>query len=172
MKQDVDTVIKFQEKTNKNEKYMRLALKEAMIAYQNGDVPVGCVIVKDDKVIAKAHNIRQAKKDTLGHAEVVAIKKACKKLNAWVLEGCTIYVTLEPCLMCAGAILNARIDELVYATEEPKFGSIESVAKVLDNDKYNHNVKIEKGVLKEEASQILKNFFKEIRIKKTFDKTK
>ena len=171
MKLDVDTVIKCQEKTN-NEKYMRLALKEAMIAYQNGDVPVGCVIVKNNKVVAKAHNIRQTKKDTLGHAEVVAIKKACKKLNAWVLEECSIYVTLEPCLMCAGAILNARIDKLVYATEEPKFGSIESVANVLDNEKYNHKVKIEKGVLKEEASTMLKNFFKELRNKKTIDKSK
>lgn len=170
MKQDVDTVIKCQIKNNEI-KYMQLALKEAKKAYQNGDVPVGCIIVKDDVVIAKGYNIRQAKKDTLGHAEIVAIKKACKKLNAWILEGCTMYVTLEPCLMCAGAILNARIKKLVYATEEPKFGSIESVANVLDNNKYNHRVEIEKGVLKEEASLLLKNFFKEIRVKKTIDKT-
>ena len=146
-----------------NEYYMRLALKEARIAYKNGDVPVGCVIVKDDKVIAKAHNVRQLKKDTLGHAEIVAIKKACKKLNTWILEDSTIYVTLEPCLMCAGAILNARIKKLVYATEEPKFGAIESVANVLDNPKYNHFVQVEKNVLKEEASSMLKEFFRELR---------
>ncbi len=146
-----------------NEYYMRLALKEARIAYKNGDVPVGCVIVKDDKVIAKAHNVRQLKKDTLVHAEIVAIKKACKKLNTWILEDSTIYVTLEPCLMCAGAILNARIKKLVYATEEPKFGSIESVANVLDNPKYNHFVQVEKNVLKEEASSMLKEFFRELR---------
>lgn len=170
MKQDVDTAIKCQEE-NKDVIYMQLALQEAKKAYQNGDVPVGCVIVKDDLVIAKAYNIRQAKKDTLGHAEIVAIKKACKKLDAWILEGCTMYVTLEPCLMCAGAILNARIEKLVYATEEPKFGSVESVAQVLDNDKYNHHVIVQKGILKEEASELLKNFFKEIRIKKTIDKT-
>ena len=146
--------------------YMNLALKEAKKAYLKGDVPVGCVIVKNGEVIAKAHNTRQSKNDTMGHAEINAIKKACKKLNAWILEDATIYVTLEPCLMCAGAILNARISNLVYATEEPKFGSVESVANVLDNDKYNHKVKIEKGVLKEESSNLLKTFFKELRNKK------
>ena len=151
---------------------MNLALKEAKKAYLKGDVPVGCVIVKNGEVIAKAHNTRQSKNDTMGHAEINAIRKACKKLNAWILEDATIYVTLEPCLMCAGAILNARISNLVYATEEPKFGSVESVANVLDNDKYNHKVKIEKGVLKEEASTMLKNFFKELRNKKTIDKSK
>ena len=146
--------------------YMNLALKEAKKAYLKGDVPVGCVIVKNGEVIAKAHNTRQSKNDTMGHAEINAIKKACKKLNAWILEDATIYVTLEPCLMCAGAILNARISNLVYATEEPKFGSVESVANVLDNDKYNHKVKIEKGVLKEESSNLIKTFFKELRNKK------
>ena len=146
--------------------YMNLALKEAKKAYLKGDVPVGCVIVKNGEVIAKAHNTRQSKNDTMGHAEINAIKKACKKLNAWILEDATIYVTLEPCLMCAGAILNARISNLVYATEEPKFGSVESVANVLDNDKYNHKVKIEKGVLKEESSNLLKTFFKDLRNKK------
>lgn len=146
--------------------YMNLALKEAKKAYLKGDVPVGCVIVKNGEVIAKAHNTRQSKNDTMGHAEINAIRKACKKLNAWILEDATIYVTLEPCLMCAGAILNARISNLVYATEEPKFGSVESVANVLDNDKYNHKVKIEKGVLKEESSNLLKTFFKELRNKK------
>ena len=149
-----------------NEYYMKLALAEAKKAYRKGDVPVGCVIVKDNQVIAKAHNVRQSKNDTLGHAEVVAIKKACKKLNAWILEGATIYVTLEPCLMCAGAILNARIDKLVYATEEPKFGVIESVTKVFDNNAFNHKIEIEKGVLKEESSDLLKSFFKELRNKK------
>ncbi len=145
---------------------MNLALKEAKKAYLKGDVPVGCVIVKNGEVIAKAHNTRQSKNDTMGHAEINAIRKACKKLKAWILEDATIYVTLEPCLMCAGAILNARISNLVYATEEPKFGSVESVANVLDNDKYNHKVKIEKGVLKEESSNLLKTFFKELRNKK------
>lgn len=145
---------------------MNLALKEARKAYLKGDVPVGCVIVKNGEVIAKAHNTRQSKNDTMGHAEINAIRKACKKLNVWILEDATIYVTLEPCLMCAGAILNARISNLVYATEEPKFGSVESVANVLDNDKYNHKVKIEKGVLKEESSNLLKTFFKELRNKK------
>lgn len=163
MKQDVVIAIRFLEKIMNNEKYMQLALKEARKAYEKGDVPVGCVIVKDDKVIASAHNIRQSKKDTLGHAEIVAIKKACRKLNSWILEDATIYVTLEPCLMCAGAILHARIKKLVYATEEPKFGAIESVTKVFENTKFNHTIEIEKGVLKDESSVLLKTFFKELR---------
>lgn len=170
MKLDVDIVTKFQEKIMNDKKYMLLALKEAQIAYNNGDVPVGCVIVLNDRVIARAHNIRQLKNDVMGHAEVVAIKKACKKLNTWILENATIYVTLEPCLMCAGAILNARIKRLVYATQEPKFGAIESVTNVFDNTKFNHKIEIEKDVLKEEASNMLKNFFKELRSKKELTK--
>lgn len=166
MKQDAVIAIKCQEEMKSNEYYMSLALKEAKKAYINSDVPVGCVIVVNDQVIAKAYNTRQNKKNTIGHAEINAIKKACKKLNAWILEDAIIYVTLEPCLMCAGAILNARIKKLVYATEEPKFGSIESVATVLDNEKFNHKVIIEKGVLKEESSNLLKTFFKELRNKK------
>ena len=170
MKQDVDIVIKFQEKIMNDKKYMLLALKEAKKAYNNGDVPVGCVIVLNDKVIAKAHNIRQLKHDTLGHAEIVAIKKACKKTNSWILEDATIYVTLEPCLMCAGAILNARIKRLVYGTQEPKFGAIESVINVFDNTKFNHNIEIEKNILKEESSNLLKSFFQELRSKKELTK--
>lgn len=165
MKQDVDTAIKFQEKTMNDEMYMRLALKEAKKAYNNGDVPVGCVIVLNDNVIAKAHNLRQKKNDALGHAEVLAIKKACKKLNTWILEDATIYVTLEPCIMCAGAILNARIKRLVYATEEPKFGAVESIASIFNIDKLNHKVIVEKNILKDESANLLKSFFKELRIK-------
>ena len=153
-----------------DKKYMNLALKEAQIAYNNGDVPVGCVIVLNDKVIAKAHNVRYKKNDALGHAEVVAIQKACKKLNSWILEDATIYVTLEPCLMCAGAILNARIKRLVYATEEPKFGAIESVINVFDNEKFNHSIEIEKNILKEKSTMLLKTFFKELRNKKELTK--
>ena len=166
MKLDVDIAIKFQEKIMNDKKYMLLALKEAQKAYNNGDVPVGCVIVLNDKVIARAHNIRHIKNVAMGHAEIVAIQKACKKLNSWMLEDATIYVTLEPCLKCAGAILNARIKRLVYATQEPKFGAIESVINVFENTKFNHQIEIEKNVLKEESSTLLKTFFKELRNKK------
>ena len=153
-----------------DKKYMLLALKEAQKAYNNQDVPVGCVIVLNDKVIAKAHNTRHLKNNTMGHAEIEAIKKACKKLNTWILEDATIYVTLEPCLMCAGAILNARIKRLVYATQEPKFGAIESVISVFDNNKFNHTIEIEKNILKEESTKLLKSFFQELRSKKELTK--
>ena len=146
--------------------FMNLALKEAKKAYNNDEVPVGAVLVINNQVVSRGYNNRQKNKDVLGHAEIIAIKKATKKLDAWILEGATLYVTLEPCLMCAGAILNARIKKLVYATPEPKFGVIESVTNVLDNPKFNHIVEIEKGVLQEESSTILKSFFKEIRSNK------
>ena len=132
-------------------------------AIKNGDIPVSCVITKEGKIISSAYNKKYKNNNPFDHAEILAIKKACKKLNAWILEGAILYVTLEPCLMCAGAILHARIKKVVYATEEPKFGAIKSVANVLDNENYNHKVEIENGVLKEEASEMLKQFFREIR---------
>ena len=154
---------------NKNDEYyMNLALKEAQSAYNIDEVPVGCVIVKDGVVIAKAHNLRQTKHDVMGHAEILAIKKATKKLNAWVLDGATLYVTLEPCLMCAGAILQARIKKVVFATFEPKHGVVGSLLNVFDEKyNFNHQIEIVSGVLKDEASLILKNYFKEKRSKTT-----
>jgi|LSQX01.2.fsa_nt_gb tRNA(adenine34) deaminase len=146
--------------------FMKQALNEANKAYNRGEVPVGCVIVKDDKVIARAYNKRDQKKDVLGHAEIEAIQKATKKLNAWILEDCTIYVTLEPCLMCAGAILQSRIKRLVYGAKEPKFGAVESVAKVLDNDAWNHKIEVTGRILEEESSKLLKSFFQKLRISK------
>ena len=160
MKQDVDTVIKFQEKNMNDKKYMLLALKEAKKAYDNGDVPVGCVIVLNDKVIAKAHNIRQLKRDTVGHAEIVAIKKACKKLNSWILEDATIYVTLEPCLMCTGAIIQTRIKKVVFGAFDPKGGAIESALKVNEVKGINHRFESISKVLEKDCSMILKNYFK------------
>lgn len=169
MKQDVVIAIKFHmQNMNKNninidEKYMLLALKEAEIAKSKNEVPVGAVIIKDGKVISKAHNLRQTKKTTLGHAEIIAIEKACKKLNTWILDGCTIYVTVEPCIMCAGAILQSRINRVVYGTEEPKFGAFGSVLDISKVDGFNHKVEIEQGVLKDNCSQIMKDFFKNLR---------
>ena len=145
-----------------NEKYMRLALIEAKKAFDKNEVPVGCVIVKDDKVIAKAHNLRQTKKSVLAHAEILAIQKASKKLDSWILEDCTMYVTLEPCPMCAGTILQSRIKKLVYATKEPKFGACQSVMNLFDY-KFNHQVEITDGILQEEASNNMKNFFQILR---------
>lgn len=145
-----------------NEKYMALALKEAEKAFTKNEVPVGCVIVKDDKVIARAHNLRQTKKSVLGHAEILAIEKASKKLNSWILEDCTIYVTLEPCPMCAGTILQSRIKKLVFAANEPKFGACGSVINLFEK-KFNHEVEVIPNVLQEESSKLLKNFFQILR---------
>ena len=141
---------------------MALALKEAEKAFKKNEVPVGCVIVKDDKVIARAHNLRQTKKSVLGHAEILAIEKASKKLNSWILEGCTIYVTLEPCPMCAGTILQSRIKKLVFAANEPKFGACGSVINLFEK-KFNHEVEVIPNVLQEESSKLLKNFFQILR---------
>lgn len=175
MKQDVVTVIKYLTKTMKtnNEKYMLLALKEAKKAYDLGEVPVGAVIVKDDKVIAKAHNLRQSKKQVTGHAEIIAINKASKKLNAWILDECTIYVTLEPCLMCAGTIIQSRMKKVYYGAKEPKFGAFGSLTNLVTIPSLNHKVEVEGGILDEEASNLLKSFFQKLRKKdNSIDKNK
>ncbi len=140
--------------------FMEQALKEARKAALEDEVPVGAVIVKNGKIIARAHNKRQNTHDVFGHAECIAIKKATKKLQTWILEDTTLYVTLEPCLMCAGAILQARIQTLVYATEEPKFGCVKSLIHAFDIPSLNHQMMIKDGVLKEEASLLLKTYFK------------
>ena len=145
-----------------NEKYMLLALKEAEKAFNKGEVPVGCVIVKDDVVIAKAHNLRQTKKTALAHAEILAIQKASKKLNSWILEDCVMYVTLEPCAMCAGTIIQSRIKKLIFGANEPKFGACGSVVNLFEY-KFNHQVEVEPNVMKEESAKLLKNFFQILR---------
>ena len=148
---------------NNDERYMREALKEAKKAYQKQEIPVGAIIVYQDKIIARAHNTRVSEKQVFTHAEIKAINKACKKLNSWILEDCTIYVTLEPCLMCTGALLQSRIKRIVYAAKEPKHGVIESIDNVLDNPKFNHKIEITSGILQEESSDLLKKFFRELR---------
>lgn len=144
-------------------KYMNEALKEARKAYQKKEIPVGAVIVFQDKIIARAHNTRMSEKQVFTHAEIKAINKACKKMNSWVLEDCTIYVTLEPCLMCAGALLQSRIKRIVYGALEPKHGAIESIDNVLNNPKLNHHVELTSGIMQKESSELLKNFFHELR---------
>lgn len=168
MNQDVDIVTKCQEESMKNKistdaQFMQLALKEAKKAFEEDEIPVGAVLVIDDKVVARAHNQRQKHHDVFGHAESIVIKKATKKLNTWILENATLYVTLEPCLMCSGAIIQARIKRVVYATPEPKFGCAESILKVFDIVQFNHQVELSSGVLKEEASELLKSYFRQKR---------
>lgn len=148
------------------EKYMKAALKEAQKAYDKGEIPVGAVIVKDDKIIARAHNLKELKNDTTKHAEILAIQKASKKLKSWRLENCEMYVTLEPCSMCAGALIQSRIKKVYIGTMDYKTGACGSVLNLLNDFKFNHYVEIENGILKDECENILKKFFKELRISK------
>ncbi len=147
------------------EKFMKEALKEAQKAFKKDEVPVGAVIVKDDKIIARGHNIKELKKDTTKHAEMIAIQKASMKLGTWRLEGCTLYVTLEPCVMCAGAIIQARLDKLVIGTMDEKTGACGSVLNILEDYKFNHVVKVERGILEKECKEELQDFFKKLRQK-------
>lgn len=144
------------------EKFMREALKEAQKAFDKEEVPVGAVIVKDNKIIARAHNMKEKKNDATSHAEILAIQKACKKLGAWRLSDCDMYVTLEPCSMCAGALINARIRKLYIGTQDDKTGACGSVLNLLEY-KFNHKIKVEKYILKDECETILKTFFKKLR---------
>lgn len=137
--------------------HMQIAYKEALKAYKKGDVPVGAVIIKNNKVIAKSYNKKEKKNNAILHAEIDAINKACKKLKTWHLENCILYTTLEPCLMCTGAIVQSRINEIYYATENKNFGEINNIKK------YNKQIKINSGLLKNESSELLKKFFKEKR---------
>lgn len=148
-----------------NVDYMAQALKEAKKAYKKAEVPVGCVIVVNDKIIAKAHNLRHKRKNSLAHAELIALNRACRKLKRWILDDATLYVTLEPCLMCSGAILQARIKKIVYGCAEPKFGCVESIMHVFHDYNFNHKVEIEKGLLCEEISILMKSFFQNLRKK-------
>ena len=145
------------------ERFMKEALKEAKKAYNKLEVPVGAVIVKDGKIIARAHNLKESKNDTTKHAEILAIQKASKKLNSWRLTDCEMYVTLEPCTMCAGAIIQARLGKLYIGTMDYKTGACGSVLNVLEDYPFNHRVEYETAILKDECEKILQDFFKELR---------
>ncbi len=145
------------------EKFMKIALKEAKKAYDKEEIPVGAVIVKDGKVVAKAHNLKEQKNDTTKHAEILAIQKASKKLDSWRLQDCEMYVTLEPCSMCAGALIQSRIKKVYIGTMDYKTGACGSVLNLLNDYKFNHYVEIETGILADECEKILKDFFKELR---------
>jgi tRNA(adenine34) deaminase len=149
-----------------DEKYMRQALRLAKKAASLDEVPIGCVIVYQDKIIARGYNRRNTDKSTLAHAEIIAIKKASKVIGDWRLEDCTMYVTLEPCQMCAGAIVQARIPKVVMGTMNAKAGCAGSVINILQMEGFNHRVEIVKGVLEEECKSIMQEFFKELRKRK------
>ena len=152
------------------EKYMKEAIRQAQKAAALGDVPIGCVIEYEGKIIGRGYNRRNADKTVLAHAEILAMRKACKKMGDWRLEGCTMYVTLEPCPMCAGAIVQARIPKVVIGSMNPKAGCAGSVLDMLHEPGFNHQVETEVGVLGEECSQMLTAFFKELRQKKNEEK--
>ena len=152
------------------EKYMKEALRQAKKAYALGEVPIGCVIVHEGKIIGRGYNRRNTDKNTLAHAEITAINKASRKLGDWRLEGCTLYVTRQPCHMCAGAIVQARIDEVVMACMNPKAGCGGSILNILEMPEFNHQVKVTRGILEEECSHMLTQFFKELRIRNKAEK--
>lgn len=153
-----------------DEKYMRAAIRLAKKACALGEVPIGCVIVYDGKIIGRGYNRRNTDKNTLSHAEITAINKASRKMGDWRLEGCTLYVTLEPCQMCAGAIVQARIDRAVIGSMSPKSGCAGSVLNILQMEQFNHQVEITSGVLETECSTMLSAFFAELREKNKWNK--
>ena len=146
------------------EKYMKAAMTQAKKAYALGEVPIGCVIVHEGKIIGRGYNRRNTDKNTLAHAEITAINKASRKIGDWRLD-CTLYVTLEPCQMCSGAIVQARIPEVVIGCMNPKAGCAGSILNILENDSFNHQVKVTRGVLEQQCSDMLTQFFKELRVR-------
>ena len=153
-----------------DEFYMKKAIALAKRAFALGEVPVGCVIVKDGEIVARGYNRRNTKKTTLAHAEIAAIDKASKKLGDWRLEGCTLYVTLEPCQMCSGAIVQSRIDKVVIGAMNPKAGCAGSILNLLQMKEFNHQVEIKKSVLEQECRDLLQAFFKDLRLRLKLEK--
>ena len=145
--------------TNQDEQFMQLAIESAKIAEENGDVPIGAIIVHNDTIIAKAYNQREQLQDPTAHAEIIALTQAAAALENWHLNGCTIYVTLEPCPMCAGALVLSRMDRLVYGCDDPKTGACKSLYNIVQDDRLNHRLEVTSGVLADECSQILQEFF-------------
>ena len=152
-------------KVNEKEKFMKLAIKEAKKAREKYEVPIGAVIVKEGKVISRGYNLRESKQNSLKHAEIIAIDKACKKIGNFRLEDCELYVTVEPCLMCSGAIVQSRIRKVYFGACDEKYGAVTSVANAFDI-KSNHKVEFEEGICKEECEEMMKDFFKELRERK------
>ena len=151
---------------NKDEIFMKMAIEEALKAEELGEVPIGAIIVYKDEVIARGYNLRETKQTALGHAEVMAIEEACKVIDSWRLEETTLYVTLEPCPMCAGAIIQSRIPRVVYGAKDPKAGCGGSIYNLLQEEQFNHRCDVEIGILEEECSNLLTNFFRALRLRK------
>ena len=150
-------------KLSEDEKYMKAAIAQAKKGARIGEVPIGCVIVCDGKIIARGYNRRRTDASTLAHAEIIAIKKACRTLGDWRLEGCKMYVTLEPCQMCAGALIQGRIDKVYIGAMNPKAGCAGSILNLFDMKEFNHRIETEYGILGEECSEMLSDFFREMR---------
>lgn len=142
-----------------DERYMRMAIDQAFIAEENGDVPIGCVIVHENRVIAKAYNQREQLHDPTAHAEIIALTQAAEYIGNWRLGGCTIYVTLEPCPMCAGALVLGRLDRLVYGTDDPKTGAVQSLYNIVQDDRLNHRLEVTAGTLQDDCKAQLQSFF-------------
>ena len=153
-----------------DEKFMREALRQAQKAYALREVPIGCVIVYEGKIIARGYNRRNTDQNTTSHAEINAIRRASKKLGDWRLEGCTSYITLEPCQMCAGAIVQSRITRAVIGSMNPKAGCAGSILNLLEMPEFNHQVKVDRGILDEQCSTMLSGFFRELRQQKKLQK--
>jgi tRNA(adenine34) deaminase len=147
--------------------FMKLAIEEAKKAEAIKEVPIGALIVKDGNIIAAAYNLRESDQRAVAHAELLAIDEACKKLNTWRLTGCTLYVTLEPCPMCAGAIIQSRVERVVFGASDPKAGCVGSIYNLLTEPKFNHQCEIVEGVMAKECGELLTNFFRDLRKKKT-----
>ena len=143
--------------------FMRQAYNEALKAYEANETPIGCIIVFNENIIGRAYNLRNTAKNVLRHAEITAIDQACKAMGDWRLEGCRIYVTVEPCAMCAGAIIQARIDEVVYGADNPKAGCAGSILNILSESRFNHQANVIKGIMEDECSRLMSDFFKRFR---------
>lgn len=150
-----------------DEQFMLIALQEAKKALKTKDVPVGAVIVKDGKIISKGHNEREKHNDATAHAEIVAIRRANKKLKSWYLDGCVLYVTMEPCVMCAGAIINSRIDKIVFGASDFRFGCCGTLYNLPEDERFNHRARVVSGVLHEQCAKLLTDFFKDLREKQS-----
>jgi len=152
-----------QDNLKQDENYMKVAIEQAQVAAENGDVPIGAVIVHNGQIIGKAYNQREQLQDPTAHAEIIALTQAAAALESWRLEGCTMYVTLEPCPMCAGALVLARIDRLVYGCDDPKTGAVKSLYNIVTDGRLNHRIEVASGVMADECSKLLQDFFQKRR---------
>jgi tRNA(adenine34) deaminase len=148
---------------NTDQYYMKIALEEAQKAYKKKEVPIGAIVVKNGEVISRGHNLRETLNDPTAHAEIIVIKKAAIKLGGWRLSDCRLYVTIEPCPMCAGALVQSRVKSLIYGASDPKAGAAGSIINIVDFEEFNHKLEFKSGVLENECSKLMKKFFKELR---------